>query len=105
LYLDGRPLINEPLLKRKEWLQDVVKHDTPYRVSEIVEDGESLFAAASEHQIEGIMAKQKTSKYIPGKRSDSWLKVKVRQSSECVIVGYTKGKGERGTTFGALHIA
>lgn len=105
LYLDGRPLINEPLLKRKEWLQDVVKHDTPYRVSEIVEDGESLFAAASEHQIEGIMAKQKTSKYLPGKRSDSWLKVKVRQSSECVIVGYTKGKGERGTTFGALHIA
>lgn len=105
LYLDGRPLISEPLLKRREWLKDVVKHDTPYRVSEIVEDGESLFAAAGKHQIEGIMAKQKESKYLPGKRSDCWVKVKVRQSNECVIIGYTQGKGERGMTFGALHVA
>ena len=34
-----------------------------------------------------------------------WLKIKVRQSSECVIIGYTKGKGDRSQTFGALHIA
>lgn len=105
LYLDGRPLINEPLLKRREWLADVVKHNTPYRVSEVVEDGRSLFSVASEHQIEGIMAKQKESKYLPGKRSDCWLKIKVRQACECVIIGYTTGKGERGITFGALHIA
>src|SRR4029077_1071855 len=42
LYLDGRSLVNDPLLKRKEWLRDVVRSDTPYRVSEFVEDGNSL---------------------------------------------------------------
>jgi bifunctional non-homologous end joining protein LigD len=105
LYLDGRSLLNEPLLKRKEWLKDSIRDDTPYRVSEYVEDGESLFEAAKVHNLEGIMAKKADSKYLPGKRSDCWIKVKIRQSSEVFVIGYTKGKGERGITFGALHIA
>lgn len=106
LYLDGRSIINEPLLKRKEWLSDAVKQgETPYRVSEFVDDGHSLFEAAREHELEGIMAKKADSKYLPGKRGDLWLKIKVRNSRECFIIGYTKGKGDRGQTFGALHIA
>lgn len=105
LYLDGRSLINEPLLKRKEWLADAIRPDTPYRVSEHVDDGQSLFEAAKLHGLEGIMAKKKDSKYLPGRRSDCWIKVKVKQTSECLIIGYTKGKGDRGQTFGALHIA
>lgn len=105
LYLDGRPLINEPLMKRREWLKDVVRHDTPYRISDMVEDGEGLFNAAVQHQLEGIMAKERTSKYLPGKRTENWLKIKVRQSAEVAIIGYTEGKGDRTRTFGALHIA
>jgi DNA ligase D-like protein (predicted ligase)/DNA ligase D-like protein (predicted 3'-phosphoesterase) len=105
LYLDGRPLINEPLLKRREWLKDAVRHDTPYRLSEIVEDGKALFDAAKLHDLEGIMAKSKSSKYLPGKRSPNWFKIKIRQTAEVVIIGYTKGKGDRENTFGALHIA
>jgi DNA ligase D-like protein (predicted ligase)/DNA ligase D-like protein (predicted polymerase)/DNA ligase D-like protein (predicted 3'-phosphoesterase) len=105
LYLDGRSLISEPLTKRKAWLKDAIRFDTPYRVSEFVEDGESLFRAAGEHGLEGIMAKKRDSRYLPGRRSDCWFKIKVRQSSEVMIIGYTKGKGDRGQTFGALHIA
>jgi bifunctional non-homologous end joining protein LigD len=106
LYLDGRPLINEPLAQRKEWLKDAIKNgETAYRVSEIVEDGESLFEAAKEHELEGIMAKRKDGKYFPGKRNDLWQKIKVRQGCDCIILGYTKGNGERGITFGALQIA
>lgn len=105
LYLDGRSLLNEPLLKRKEWLKDAVRSDTPHRVSEFVEDGESLLAAAREHGLEGIMAKKRDSKYTPGKRTDCWFKIKIRETSEVFIIGYTKGKGDRSRTFGALHIA
>ncbi len=105
LYLDGRSLINDPLIKRKEWLRDVIRNDTPYRLSDFVDDGDSLFEAAREHQLEGVMAKRKGSRYLPGRRSDDWLKIKVRQTAECVIIGYTPGKGNRGATFGALHIA
>jgi bifunctional non-homologous end joining protein LigD len=105
LYLDGRSLMNEPLLKRKEWLKDSVRAETPYRVSDYMADGESLLEAAREHGLEGIMAKKSDSKYLPGRRSDCWYKIKIRQSSEVFIIGYTKGKGERGVTFGALQIA
>lgn len=104
LYLDGRSLINEPLLKRKEWLQDAIKPETPYRVSEHMEDGQSLFDAAKLHVLEGIMAKRKDSRYLPGRRSDLWIKIKVRQTAECLVIGYTDGKGNRGQAFGALHI-
>lgn len=105
LYLDGRSLINDPLIKRKEWLKDAIKKDTPYRVSEWLEDGESLLEAARTHELEGIMAKQSNSKYYPGKRNDLWLKIKIRNTRECVIIGYNEGKGNRSSTFGGLHIA
>ncbi|MBL7857482.1 MAG: non-homologous end-joining DNA ligase [Cyclobacteriaceae bacterium] len=105
LYLDGRLLINDPLLKRKTWLKDSIRSDTPFRISEAIADGVSLFEAAKEHQLEGIMAKRVDGKYLPGKRSDLWLKVKVRQTHDCCIIGFTQGKGDRGQTFGALHIA
>lgn len=105
LYLDGRSLVNEPLTRRREFLKDAIRSNTPYRVSEFVEDGDSLFEAAREHGLEGIMAKRRDSKYISGRRSDCWYKIKVRQTCEVFVIGYTKGKGERGITFGALHIA
>jgi ATP-dependent DNA ligase len=98
-------LVNEPLLRRKEWLKDAIKKDTPYRTSEFVEDGQSLLDAAREHNLEGIMAKDKNSRYLPGKRSDGWLKVKIRNTRDVVIIGYNEGKGNRSEAFGGLHIA
>jgi DNA ligase D-like protein (predicted ligase) len=105
LYLDGRSLINEPLLKRKEWLKDSIRKGTLYRVSEFIEDGKGLFKAASEHQLEGIMAKKKESPYLPGKRSNLWLKIKIRKTADCFVIGYTEGNGDRSSYFGALHLA
>jgi DNA ligase D-like protein (predicted ligase) len=104
LYLDGRSVVNEPLIRRREWLNDAVKKDSSYRISEIVEDGKALFGAAKEHGLEGIMAKERNSKYLPGKRSDNWYKIKVRQTAESYIIGYTKGKGNREENFGAMHL-
>ncbi|HZJ16255.1 MAG TPA: non-homologous end-joining DNA ligase [Chthoniobacteraceae bacterium] len=105
LYLDGRPIVNEPLDRRGDWLRDAIKKDTSYRVSEGVEEGTALFDAVNEMGLEGIMAKNRHSAYLPGKRSESWLKIKARQTFECTIVGYTRGRGDREGRFGALHLA
>lgn len=105
LYLDGRPIVNEPLTRRREWLLDAVKKGTVYRVSEVVDDGEAFFEAVKELQLEGVLAKQRNSVYQPGKRSDAWLKIKARQTVECLIVGYTQGRGDRQALLGALHLA
>ncbi len=105
LYLDGRPLVNEPIERRREWMADAIKKDSSYRVSQTVEDGAALFEAAGAMGLEGIMAKRAGSVYTPGRRSDAWLKIKTRNTIDCVIIGYTRGKGDRASTFGALHIA
>jgi bifunctional non-homologous end joining protein LigD len=105
LYLDGRPLINETWERRRALLQDAIKQDTSYRISQVEEDGEALFEAAKQHGLEGIMAKRKDGRYQPGKRSEDWIKVKVRDTADCKIIGFTEGKGDRQKTFGALHIA
>ena len=105
LYLDGRSIVNEPLTRRREWLEDAIKKDSAYRVSGVVEDGTAFFEAVKQMGLEGIVAKQRTSTYQPGKRSDAWLKVKARQTVECMIIGYTRGQGDRAGSFGALHLA
>jgi len=105
LYLDGRAIVNEPLTRRREWLADAIKKDSAYRVSEMVDEGPAFFEAVKEMGLEGLMAKQRNSTYQPGKRSDAWLKIKTRQTTECLIIGYTQGKGDRQASFGALHLA
>jgi bifunctional non-homologous end joining protein LigD len=105
LYLDGRPIVNEPLMRRREWLQDAIRKNSVHRVSEVVEEGGAFLEAVKEIGLEGIVAKQRHSTYTPGKRSESWLKIKTRQSLECTIIGYTRGKGDRQPNFGALHLA
>jgi DNA ligase D-like protein (predicted ligase)/DNA ligase D-like protein (predicted polymerase)/DNA ligase D-like protein (predicted 3'-phosphoesterase) len=105
LYLDGRPIVHEPLLRRRAWMEDAIKRDSAYRVSETVADGVELFKAAVSMGLEGIMAKERNSPYQVGTRSAQWLKIKKRQTTECVIIGYTEGKGDRAALFGALHLA
>jgi ATP-dependent DNA ligase len=97
--------VNEPLLKRREWLKDAIHTNKAYRISDIEEDGQLLLDAARAHALEGIMAKRKDSKYLPGKRTDAWVKIKIRNTREVVIIGYNPGKGNRASAFGGLHIA
>lgn len=105
LYLDGRPIVSEPLVRRREWLADAVKGGSTYRLSAGVDDGPAFFAAVQKLGLEGIVAKRRDSPYLPGRRSETWLKVKVRQTVECIVIGYTPGTGDRAATFGALHLA
>ncbi len=100
---EGESLINRPLLERKKMLERNVKDGSNIVLSMFVEeDGETYYRATLEKGLEGIIAKKKGSKYEPGRRSSSWLKIKKTKDCDCVIFGYTKGKGKRIETFGAL---
>jgi bifunctional non-homologous end joining protein LigD len=106
LYLDGRSVMNEPLSRRRQWLKDSIRGDeqTVYRVSEAMDDGVRLYEAAAQMGLEGIVAKQRQSVYTPGKRSSTWFKIKSHQTIDCVIIGYTQGRGSRDPEFGALQL-
>jgi len=105
LYLDGLNLCLLPLQQRKAWLNTIFKSGNITRLSETLEDGKALFEASRAMGLEGIMAKQLEGKYYPGDRSNTWQKIKHRQTFEALIIGYTKGKGDRIDLFGALHLA
>ncbi len=105
LYLNGKQLTDRPLEERYQMLKDTMKSTGRYVLNDIFENGNELYSTIKEHDMEGIMAKKKGSRYLTGKRSDNWLKVKIRHESTCFIIGYTKGMGDPATHFGALHLA
>jgi bifunctional non-homologous end joining protein LigD len=100
---DGKPLIDLPFLERRKMLKQAVTEGPHVTLSVPVEErGEDYYRAAVAKGLEGVMAKRKDSPYEPGLRSGAWLKVKVQKTCDCVIAGYTVGKGGRSSTFGAL---
>lgn len=106
LYLDGRPLMELPLEERKRGLEEVVRESERLILSRHVEQrGVDFYHKVVEEGFEGAMAKKKGSRYLPGKRSRLWLKIKPRDREICYIIGFTQGKGERKDTFGALVLA
>ena len=50
------------------------------------------------------MAKRLGSPYLPGRRTPDWRKIKLRNTQDCVIVGWTPGQGGRSDSFGALLV-
>lgn len=102
LYLNGRDLRAAPLTERRRVLEGLALPPNMLRSEAMLGDGQTLFEAAREHGLEGIIAKRSTSPYRPGVRSPDWLKIKVRQRLEAVVGGFTGGKGHRKGTFGAL---
>ena len=102
LILKGRSVMDQPLTFRKSLLNDVLETTEIAQPCEFIEnDGKAFFDATCEHGLEGIMAKEKSSPYFPGKRSPSWHKVKRIRECEFVIGGYDFG-GESKELFGSL---
>ena len=93
-----------PLLARKKLLSVAVPTVGPVRVLDHIErEGEAFMKQVSAMRLEGIIAKKADAKYTAG-RTKNWLKMKAEPTSDFVIVGYTSGKGSRGS-IGALQLA
>jgi len=105
LWLDGRNLTELPLEERRELLLGVVEEDERLQLITHVEgEGTELAKAAKSHKLEGVVAKRNGSRYFPGRRSPDWRKIKLTNTQDCVILGWTRGQGGRAGTFGALLV-
>jgi bifunctional non-homologous end joining protein LigD len=103
LYLDGRNLIDEPYAARRELLEGLGLEGESWQTPAYsVGHSKELLAAAAERDLEGIVLKRLESRYAPGKRNGSWLKVKNLGRQEFVIGGWLPGEGRRKETLGAL---
>lgn len=103
LWLDGRSLIDLPYEQRRAALAELALDGERFRAPEhIVGHGRALLAATREQGLEGIVAKRLDSRYKPGRRSASWLKIKNVERQELLIVGWVPGEGGRRSSIGAL---
>jgi bifunctional non-homologous end joining protein LigD len=107
LYIDGRYVEDLQLSDRRKILNSLIAEGSKrMRISEYIEqEGKALFKSVIERRLEGIVAKHKHSRYHEGIRSSAWRKIKGILTQDCVVIGYTKGEGNRQDYFGSLILA
>jgi len=106
LYRDGEEVTAKPLMERKRILQETFRPTTSAVISDYVEkEGEAFYKICRDRGLEGMIAKEKASRYVLGERGRHWKKIKALRTIDCVICGVTIGEGNRADTFGALIIA
>src|SRR2546427_898021 len=100
LYLDGRNLLEEPLRERRRLL-DELDLPSPFMLAYLLqantpEELDRIFDAARARNNEGLMVKDPSSKYTPGRRGLGWLKLKKALATlDVVVTGVEIGHGKR----------
>lgn len=93
LYAEDRALLDEPYGKRQDLLRELVKEKDFLRITDNFLNGSRLFSWVTEQGLEGIVAKEKNSPYLPGEKSRHWWKIKVKKRQLCTIGGFTSKGG------------
>ena len=94
LNLDGKSLLNEPLVERQELLYSSFSSDDYFHFSKPLHGKiETIIKSIAKFGFEGVIAKDRESIYTPGKIPGSWVKRKLKQSDEFIIGGYIPADG------------
>ena len=82
LWVAGRPIIAQPLLRRREQLARIVRPSPELVVLPgVVREGMDLYFAVTQQGLRGVMARHLRSPYLPGRRSELWRSI-ATQSGE-----------------------
>jgi bifunctional non-homologous end joining protein LigD len=106
LELDGSVLLDVAYEQRRELLEQLVPSGLPRVQVPPVFDGDfpSAIEASLAFGLEGVVAKRRGSAYLPGRRADTWLKIKHRRTQSVVVGGWRPGEGSRVDTIGAVLV-
>lgn len=105
LRLDDRSLLDQPYAARRKVLEDLAVAGHHIETPPWFEGaGRDVLAASVHHGLEGVIAKRLESRYLPGKRSRDWRKIKNFRHQEVVVGGWKPGKGRRADMIGSLLV-
>jgi bifunctional non-homologous end joining protein LigD len=106
LDLDGQSLLDEPYQRRRALLDGLGLNGTAWQTPPAFtgESGNDVRRVSVQHGLEGIMAKRLDSRYLPGRRSAGWIKIKNIRRQEVVVGGWKPGSGARAGQIGSLLI-
>ncbi|MFD0677780.1 MULTISPECIES: ATP-dependent DNA ligase [unclassified Paenibacillus] len=84
-----REHMKEPLLERKQRISEIVTASPSIMPTMyLTGQGNALFELTKEHNMEGIVAKRKASRYIPDTKSKDWLQINHVKTVDVLILGY-----------------
>jgi bifunctional non-homologous end joining protein LigD len=99
-------LLRVPYVDRRQRLRDHVSEGENIHVPEAFDgDIDDAMDASKKLGLEGVMAKRRDSIYLPGRRTQTWVKLKHAMTRDVIIVGWRTGTGERSPTFASLLLA
>lgn len=106
LYLDGAPVIDEPLSRRVAILDEVMPASlqVPRLLAGSREDAAAFADRAAAAGHEGVMVKALDAGYAAGRRGSAWLKVKRAVTLDLVVLAAEWGSGRRKGTLSNLHL-
>jgi DNA ligase-1 len=101
LYRDGRTLLDEPLSIRRAQLLDLLGHSDQVLTLDATEVDstatiEQAFETSRAARNEGLILKDPTTPYLPGRRGKAWLKLKTHLPTlDVVVTAAEHGHGKR----------
>jgi bifunctional non-homologous end joining protein LigD len=105
IYLDGRSVADLPYTERRERLEELALDGSNWQTPAYHRgEGTALLDLTRDRGLEGLVAKRIDSRYVSGRRTRAWLKVKNTRSQDLVIGGWLPGKGRREGTLGAILV-
>ena len=105
LWRDGRSLMGQPYVDRRKALAQLKLAGASWQTPPFEKGGgQAMLGASARGGLEGIVGKKLDSRYEPGRRSGSWIKVKNRNRQELVIAGWQEGAGKRRGYPGAVLV-
>ncbi|MDQ2875166.1 MAG: non-homologous end-joining DNA ligase, partial [Actinomycetota bacterium] len=106
LSLNGHALLDLPWSQRRGLLDELRLQGPSWLTPPAftTETGQDVQAASVQQGLEGIVAKRQASRYEPGRRSSSWVKVKNVRRQEAVVGGWQPGERGRSGQIGSLLI-
>ncbi|HEX8073195.1 MAG TPA: ATP-dependent DNA ligase [Pyrinomonadaceae bacterium] len=111
VYADGADLMQRPQRERRELLQTLFRPTARVQMTESVEsdrraEQDRFFKRALRAGHEGLMAKDPDAPYTPGRRTESWLKLKPAfETLDVVITGGIWGSGRRRGLLSSLVVS
>lgn len=92
LAFDGHDLTGQTYDERRKLLAGLIDPNPVVHVPEAFEgDAKTAIATSRELGLEGIIAKERSSTYLPGRRSPAWVKYKNVKTQEVAIIGWREG--------------
>lgn len=104
LELDAVSQRMQPYSARRSMLEELAADLPGMLLFPVSPDGKMMWRFVLTNRLEGLIAKRVDSRYS-GTRSPDWIKIKLLNRINAIVIGKESGKGDRASTFGALNLA